>query len=242
MLSFYLDDAGTGPDSEHLTIAGYVADDQHWNKFEQASNRLFKNEKLKDAFHAKDFFDHDGQFSEWDPLRRVGFSFEWFNIAVEHMPSARGITMSASHAKYKEVKRQTGLGASVSLYCHCFKSILDYMLQKSALSGSIDKEGMSIFIESGNKNNTEIHQWFNKWRQNSVVERLFKPLIFLGKTDCRAIQLADYLAFFSKRFSNEFTSKQRKEMNEFLKTAKDKIPTTGLLVDEFGPNSNSFWL
>jgi hypothetical protein len=231
VISCYLDDSGTTADSAHLTIAGYIAHPADWALFEKESNDLFAKEGVREPFHGTEFFHRQKQFKGWDFYGQTAFAFDWFGIAAKHVK--HGITIALPRKKFSDFKKETGLEPSLSIYGQAFKSLIRKMLERRNLSDVIRVGGISFFVEAGNNNNDEILHWFNRMRAHEDNATYFKSLTFLTKDACYAIQLADYLAFFSRRFANEYTGQGIKEMHQLLDIAKEKVDTIGLLADGF---------
>ena len=102
MLRCYYDDAGSDGESPVVTIAGYVATRIRWEQFEKKSNTLFDEYKVK-VFHARDFYNTDGEFRGWTRAKKEAFAVKWLNIARRHVIC--GTAISVAKAKYNETKR-----------------------------------------------------------------------------------------------------------------------------------------
>lgn len=231
VLICYLDDSGTTRDSPYITLAGYISSAEAWSKFEEETSLLFRQEKIT-SFHAKEFFDRKKQFSNWTAGDQVCFAYKWFEFAKSDI--MRGITMSLPREKYDLMKQTTGRNASTSIYGHSFQEIVNQLRADWLVGPKIKTSGVSFLVEAGNKNNQEIFNWFNGSREKDENKEILRNLSFIGKTDCFAIQLADYLAFFSRRYSVAFDDPRGRKMDALLDIAKEAVNTLGFMGDEFG--------
>jgi len=62
------------------------------------------------------------------------------------------------------------------------------------------KDGVAFLVESGNTNNSEIEQYFHKMAKQSAFEGALRSISFIAKNSCRAIQIADFFAYYSRRY------------------------------------------
>jgi hypothetical protein len=58
---------------------------------------------------------------------------------------------------------------------------------------------ISFVIEGGNKNDNNILNVFNAVRRKYKLENKLKSISFMNKDSSKALQLADFFAFFSRR-------------------------------------------
>jgi L-ribulose-5-phosphate 3-epimerase UlaE len=56
-----------------------------------------------------------------------------------------------------------------------------------------------FLVETGNNNNSEIGNFFHKMTKQPAFEGSLRSISFVTKDSCRAIQLADFFAFYSRR-------------------------------------------
>ena len=64
---------------------------------------------------------------------------------------------------------------------------------------AIRQHGVSFLVESGNANNAELEKQFHAASQLPAFEGCLRSISFISKNSCRAIQLADLLAFYTRR-------------------------------------------
>jgi len=68
--------------------------------------------------------------------------------------------------------------------------------------GQIRKEGLAFILECGHENNSEAEQTFYSIRERHKEElgNVLRSISFVPKEHCRAIQVADLLSFYSRRY------------------------------------------
>jgi hypothetical protein len=67
------------------------------------------------------------------------------------------------------------------------------------LGPAVKQHGVSFLVETGNNNNSEIGNFFHKMTKQPAFEGSLRSISFVTKDSCRAIQLADFFAFYSRR-------------------------------------------
>ncbi len=100
---------------------------------------------------------------------------------------------------WSDVKRQTAGNERMSLFGVVFAAILLKLHSGNPLSQLIQEHGLAFKVESGHRNNDEIEQYFHRMSKKEHYEGTLKSIEFVDKHSSRAIQLADFLAFHSRR-------------------------------------------
>lgn len=88
-------------------------------------------------------------------------------------------------------------------------------------------EGVAFLVETGNKNNDELERFFAKMSKFENWRGCLRSLSFISKTNCRAIQIADFLAFYSRRHMREhdrFSGKFSLPMSAYLEIMQRHVP------------------
>ena len=100
-----------------------------------------------------------------------------------------------------KVQRETGKFSSMSPIGVCFSAIMSRIVANPDhhFAAAIKQQGVSFLIESGNRNNAEIEKFFHQMADKSTFEGTLRSIKFIRKASCRAIQLADFFAFYSRR-------------------------------------------
>jgi hypothetical protein len=233
MAVIYLDDSGTHGSSPIMTMAGYVFARDNWEAFEREGKSFLDAERVP-VFHAKDFDKRRSRspFSGWSIIKQTSFAHRWFAIAKKHI--SRGITISLPKALYEERRREYRKNQNISVYGQCLNDVLMEFHDNDALWKLLETEGLSVILELGNKNNAGCIEWFNKIRKRNKWENELKRIDECAKEDCVAIQLADYLAYYSWRHAVESHEVGKMvPFPTFLDIATGMIKTRGQLGTDF---------
>jgi hypothetical protein len=213
----YLDDSGTSG-LPIVTLGGFVA---HMNQWEQVEPKLdaVMNGHGIEIFHAKQFHDTDPPFKGWSKVRKLSFTDEVFSASHG---SLAGISIAVEKEGLKQGKKsQPGAFDRMSPIGVAFGTIMTRLLTKPAIAPAIKQEGVSFLLETGNTNNSEIEQYFHRMAKMPVFEGTLRSISIVPKSHCRAIQLADFYVFYSRRqMRNEFRFKGKVILPpcEFLET------------------------
>ncbi len=233
MLWCYLDDSGTDGTTPTIVMAGYIARLAQWRGFEREANRLFKRSKVE-RFHAKEFHDGKEAFAGWSAAKQLAFVQEWFDIAEKHVLA--GITVSMVRETYEHYRKEHRMLPNWSAYGNCFDQLLNFLLADDKVGPAILDDGLSLFVEAGTKANDGVVDIFNK-RKAGDGALFLHQLSLIDKNACRAIQLADFLAFYSRRHGTDYVLETGKGMSPFLELAKGKVRIVAQLADGFVPLS-----
>ncbi len=186
-------------------MAGYLFAADQWGQFERKARKFFKAQKVS-VFHAKKFDKCTPQsnFAGWGVAKQAAFVDAWFEIAKNH--ALRGITVSLPKERYDEVRKEKRKNLNISSFGQCFSGVLQECVEDEQVLALMQREGLSVIVESGNQNNEGLVQIFNRVRKDGL-DNLLKSIGFCDKDDCNAIQLADFLAFYSCRYTSECHNK-----------------------------------
>jgi Protein of unknown function (DUF3800) len=198
VLVCYLDDSGQDPQSHVTTLAGYIARDIAWEAFETQVEPIFEKAHVK-ILHAKDLEATRGEFKGWKILQKHAFVARIFRVLSDHF--MLGMSMSAVKNTYAQRAKESKRKRTVTPYTYCFNVIFDWMLRDIRIGRAVWEEGVALILEGGQKNNAEAEQHFYRIRKEHQLEGVLKSLNFVSKDNCRAIQVADFFAFYSRRDS-----------------------------------------
>ena len=231
----YLDDSGTHDAAPIITMAGYVFPAAQLEQFERQAKKLFKEESVP-VFHARDFDKRNSRspFSGWSLPRQTGFADAWLGLAKGR--ALRGITVSLPKARYNAVRKEHKKNQNVSTYGQCFNNVLVEVTDDQEIWDLCQREGLAVILEVGNKNNEGCVQFFNKLRKERGWEKELVRIGYAEKSDCNAIQLADYLAYYSWQYATECfnrTDDGTAALPSFLDLATNKVLTNGVLGHDF---------
>ena len=198
----YLDDSGTDAAAPILTMAGYVGPLPLWGVFEHSAKKIFADFKVAEL-HGKEFNDTKGDFAKWPRRKKEAFAarlyFELKKAASFGVTASIAKSAFAKAKSLREHERQ-------SPYGYCFGEILDQIMWSSVMKTAVAKMGatLSFVVESGNKNDADVLRIFNeqKWSPRHIgVDKVLKSLSFADKGSTIALQMADFLAFHTRRYA-----------------------------------------
>jgi Protein of unknown function (DUF3800) len=192
MYHCYLDDSG-GTDMRIATMAGFVATAEDWSKLELDWDEILKKYDIP-ILHAKEFNDGRHPFTTWSKSKRRQLADDLFSSAKEKMGgvsvAVRRVDVAKTKTELKKLQEMSPIGI-------CFALIMHQLVQK--LHPTVMEKGLSFFVESGNSNNAEIKKYFQNMGKAKALAPALKEINFIDKNSCRAIQIADFLAFYSRR-------------------------------------------
>jgi hypothetical protein len=230
----YFDDSGTHADAAAVTMAGYVARMGDWSRFERASDHLFRREHV-DVFHGKDFHHGKREFEGWSDAKKLRFATEWFDIAAPLL--LRGATLSVDKASYSKAKEDHKVAQNTSPYGYCLTLVLKHLCADHDVWTAIESEGLSLILESalpGRDKGLQIE--FDRIAKLNELEQHFESLTHAPKRSSRALQLADYLAYFSWQQSDKAARGTLDSRSPFHDIAIERVYTHIGLAEGFKPN------
>lgn len=204
VLVCYLDDSGSG-DEPIITMAGYIGAYPRWLEFEQAAKKIFDKFGITEL-HGKEFNDTNGQFEGWRQKKKEAFAALLY-LQLRGI-SALGIDCGITRAAYRKARIKHGHYPNESGYGNCFRRIVDTIMQSDMMKyyAAEHKGTLSFVVEAGNKNDADILRVFNEMKYNpnhvGVVD-VMKSVAFADKGSTIALQMADFLAFHSRRYKSQ---------------------------------------
>lgn len=228
VMACYLDDSDT-VGSSVATIAGYIASAENWKRLEDHLDEVCKRYGVG-ILHAKEFHDTKGDFKNWSALKKMRFIDDLYANAKL---ITFGISSSCSKA-WSEIKKQHKAHAQTSLYRLMFSNVVLTLTFNNPLAAHIRGQGISFLVESGHNNNADIEQYFHKVRTQKNYEGCLKSLSFVSKDSSRAIQLADFLAFHSRRHAALYAARGSLIVpkNKILHRIQTKVPHLETIADK----------
>ncbi len=225
MLTCYLDDSGSDYQNPITTIAGYIAKDWDWEKFERAVEPSFEEYNVK-ILHAMDLHKTKGEFKDWSVLKKQAFVSR---VCLARNPNVMiGMSMSVLKDTYKRRADSSSRKRTVTPYTFSFNVIIDWILRGIMTGRAAHEEGVGLILEDGHQNNPEAEQQFYNIRKLHKVEHILKFISFVPKDACRAIQLADLLAFYSRRSGVSLIEARKKGLKAYPIDTMDRIIVEGL--------------
>jgi hypothetical protein len=194
----YLDDSGKDTQNRITALAGYLATDEQWRAFEQEVEPWFGEFKVN-VLHTMDLHKTKGEFRGWSVLKKQAFVARICQVMSRH--AMMGVSVSAVKETYRSHKAKRALSRrqTTSPYAWCLNWIIDNTLRSTVVGKEANINGLALILECGNEHNTEAEQSFYEIRDQHQLEGILRSISFVPKEKCRAIQIADLLAFYSRR-------------------------------------------
>jgi hypothetical protein len=240
----YLDDSGTA-NEPIITMAGFVAQESDWETLEPDYEAILGPTNYRvPVLHAKHFHATQGAFAGWSKVRKKSLTRELFQTSKGRVPF--GISFSARKKSFLSRKAETGNAPGTSAYSMCFSAILVRLIDGPEMGKAIQRDGLSIFVESGNKNNDGLNEHFRKFQSHPIYKGALREISFIPKDHCRAIQVADFLAFYTRRHATDldrFDGKFQLPFNVYHDEIERNIPLFSYVItDPFGSQSEYGYL
>lgn len=173
-----------------------MASKSSWQLFETEVETWFAEFGVK-VLHAKDLHNTDGEFAGWTVLRKQAFVARLCQAMSHHLPL--GVSMSTLKEVYAARAVESDRKRTVTPYTFCFQVINDWILRDIRVGRAANTEGLAYVIEAGNEHNAEAEEQFYAVRELHSLEGVLTSIRFFAKESCRAIQMADLIAFYSRR-------------------------------------------
>jgi hypothetical protein len=195
-----LDDSGKDQQNPITTLAGYVAREEQWRAFEAEVEPIFTECGVK-VLHTKDLHHTDGAFDGWRVLQKQAFVARICNALAPH--SLIGFSASAAKGAYKQRADESGRRRTITPYAWCFNLLIEWVLTDIRIGKLTHSEGLAFILETGHQNNAEAEAVFHDVRRRHAdAASALRSISFVPKESCRAIQMADLCAFYSRRHGN----------------------------------------
>jgi hypothetical protein len=237
VLVCYLDDSGKDRQNPITTVAGYIARDTDWDLFETDVEKWFDEYKVG-ILHAKQLEDTDGDFKGWSVLKKQAFVSRMCQARDRHV--MMGLSMSAEKDGYQRSALLNVDRRVLTPYAFCFNVIVDWILRDIRIGRHSNTEGVAFVLEKGHENNPEAEKQFYEIRKLHKLESILHSISFVSKDACRAIQLADLIAFYSRRDGVayhkaivEHNSLSSYNMEMMLKIITQNLPHRGFIATRF---------
>lgn len=209
VLACYLDDSDATI-SKVETIAGYVAHEEGWRRFEPLAEEICRTYEV-DLIRGKNLDNRKLCFKGWDLIRVERF--------LEDVGEAMrgnilfGISRSIGKEHFRDFRRKVmklnnehrRVFSNLSGFGFCFGNIALELKanEQFGVTEQVQSEGIAYMLESGSKNNPDIHRYVASERKHGNLH-VNTTVSEVDKRSCRAIQVADLYAFFSRRRANKW--------------------------------------
>lgn len=194
----YLDDSYDQPGTGVVTLGGYFGGAENWCRFEERSDEFLTSLGVP-VFHSKDFKNTNGVFRGWSRSQKEGLSVGWFNIAQEC--GLIGVSKSVKRSLHKSFRKVGKSTHNYSPLGMAFGAMSRSVCDGSSMNLPKGERPTSFFVESGNANNSGVKKVFDSASKNEPMASLMRSLTFVRKDSCRAIQLADFCAYYSRQIA-----------------------------------------
>ena len=237
MLICYLDDSGKDHANPITCLGGYAAPAEAWEWFEVEAEPIFQRYIGSDPLHATDLLHGPGIYENWTVLKKQSFVAQ---LCLKLYPlRPLGVSFSVQKATYavralEAIKR--GLRKrTVTPYTFCMEAILNWLLTDVELGKLANEAGLALILECGNEHNEEARQALEDIKALHGLEQI-RSMSFAPKTACRAIQMADLFAYYTRRH-NRRIEVQGKEppVDPVLKVLIENLRQRSFVATDFGP-------
>ena len=237
MLVCYLDDSGKDKANAITTVAGFVAPEKDWAAFEKAVEPIFAKYGVK-VLHTMDLHQTTGEFEGWKVLKKQAFIYKLCREMTSLVPL--GVSMSAQKEAYRERAQQSDRKRTVTPYTFCTNVIIDWMLTDIRIGKMVHEEGVAFALESGHQNNKEAEENFHDVCRQHNIGNILRSFTFADKNSCRAIQMADLLAFYSRRHGAAMERAPLDERSDvtpdyMMNIISGAVPLRSFVATDFAP-------
>jgi hypothetical protein len=238
VLVCYLDDSGKDPQNRITTLACFAARDTQWATFAAEVEPVFTEYGIN-VLHARDLENTDGEFTGWKVLKKQAFVARIGQVMARHIPV--GYSHSAVKGTYLAHARQRMPQRTATAYAFCFNRILDWVLRDVRVGGVANTEGVAFILECGHDNNPDAQRCFAEVCKEHGLEGVLRSISFVGKESCRAIQIADLLAFYSRRHGAAMEGAPLDERSQIkpstmINIISEGVPILAYVATDFGPH------
>jgi hypothetical protein len=143
-----------------------------------------------------DLYHRRGAFKGWHTGQTQQFAVELFKILGHH--TGRGLEFSVLRQIFNKKKRELGMVREGSPYEFCFKGMISQLLQDPPMQTLLAMPGVdiSVIVEHRLANKGGIQRAFSNLQ---IVQSKLRSLEFADKKALIALQVADFLAFYTRR-------------------------------------------
>jgi hypothetical protein len=196
-ITAYFDESGSHADAPVTAMAGYVADERQWQRFNARVGELFAQFGVRE-FHLVDLRHSRGDFGGWSVDRKIELTDELQHIANQSLE--RGVTAFLSEENYQ--KHYCALGwprraRKDTKYCILFRACMGFTVDSVPRTPrwAIGEEPqLGVVLEDGHKNAGDVQRFYETMiRQFDGLPRALAGLSFANK-DCLPIAAADLIA------------------------------------------------
>jgi hypothetical protein len=182
-----------------------------------------------------------GEFAGWSVLKKQTFVAKLCTALSQH--ALLGVSASVHKAQYKNRTAESDRKRTVTPYTFCSNLIIDWLLTDIRVGKIANTEGVAMILERGHENNAEAQRNFYDVRDEHGLDNILRSISFIDKEHCRAIQMADLFAFYSRRHGARMESASPNEKpivqrtpGTMLNIMTERLPHRAFVATDFGPN------
>jgi len=238
VLVCYLDDSGKDKHNPITSLGGYAAPEESWALFEREAEPVFQKYIGDEPLHAKDLYHGEKIYEGWSVLQKQSFAAQ-LCMKLYPLRPLSGFSFSVRNATYstralEAIKRKLRK-RTVTPYTFCMIGILNWILTDLEVGKIANEGGLALVLEAGNEHNNEAKKAFDDIKRIHGLDCL-KSLSFVEKTECRAIQMADLFAFYTRRHKRKFEiAGQEPPVDPVLQVLLENLRQRSLVANDFGP-------
>lgn len=238
MLVCYLDDSGKDPQNPITSLGGYATSDNAWAAFEQNAEPIFQKYLGDEPLHAKDLYHGEGVYEGWKVLKKQSFVAQ-LCMKLYPLQPLKGISFAVRKANYAtraaEAVKRGFRKRTVTPYTFCLDVILNWILTDVYVGKIANEEGLALILECGNEHNEEARESLDAIKKLHGLDHV-RSLSFIPKKECRAIQMADLFAYYTRRHNRSIDiAGQEPPVDPVLKELLRDLNQRIFVATDFGP-------
>ncbi len=114
-------------------------------------------------------------------------------------------------------------------------AILNWVLTDVQVGKVANEKGLALILECGNEHNEEAKQSLDAIKERHNLEHV-RSLSFVPNTECRAIQMADLFAYYTRRHSRNIqVAGKEPPVDPVLKVLLEDLRHRTFVATDFGP-------
>ena len=224
VLVCYLDDSDHHEDPA-IVMAGYLSNLDSWESFEAVA-RPYLDSYGVEYLTAKEFHNDKNFFKGWGLPKKVKFL-----TGLQSLFRPR-VILGISEATYKNNfvsgKLETGFSPNQSPYGFSFNLVLNHLLKHHGVRKQFRKGAdLSLVIEESTHINDSLVAAYKSLKKKYNLEKL-KSISFADKKSTVAINMADMIAFYSRRHVTAIHNSKTQNSDDVEKDPMLKILMSGI--------------
>ena len=233
----YLDAARTDKASPLLTMAGYICAYVDWLPFEEQANAICAREGVT-VIHGYDLHNGNNDFEGWTRDRKKAFVTAL--QAALKPTGAIGIAYSVQQHEFRAAKKLHKIMPNESPYGFAFRKIVDTICGDPVMRmnfETVKDADISFILESGDNNYADAERILAELQKNHPFRGRLKAITSAPKESTRSLQMADLLAFYSRRHINKYdpSNDRYPEVPEMLEILHTNVFIEPIVAHTFRP-------